>query len=227
MSKYEDNSNSRLRIGILASGTGSNFDAIAEAIDSGRVDADISVLLCNRPEAKVLDKAKARGVCVEILRHGDFDTRESFDAALADILDHAEVGLVVLAGFDRIISATLLRRFPNRVINIHPALLPAFKGTDAQGQAAAYGVAIAGATVHFVDEDVDHGAIIIQAAVPVAPGEAANSVRQRILAQEHRIYPYAVQLFAEGRLSIVGRKVIVKGRKSPGDEAVISPPLPD
>ncbi len=216
----------RLALGVLASGTGTNFDAIAAAIDDGRLQADIAVLICNRTEAKVLAKAKTRGIHCLLIPHAEFPDRETFDTAVADALEAAGTELVVLAGFDRIVTAALLDRFTNRMVNIHPALLPAFKGTDAQAQAADYGVAIAGATVHFVDEHMDHGPIIVQAAVPVAPGEDAHTVQQRILAQEHRIYPYAIQLFAEGRLRVDGRNVVIDGRPAPDDSALISPPIP-
>jgi phosphoribosylglycinamide formyltransferase-1 len=215
-----------LPIGILASGTGSNFDAIACAIDESRLDARIAVLVCNRAEAPVLDKAHARAIPARVLSHRSFSTREAFDTEVADALASAGVELVAMAGFDRIVTRALLSRFPARVLNIHPALLPAFPGADAQAQAADYGVTIAGATVHIVDEDVDHGPIVIQAAVPVIPGEDTQALRQRILVQEHRIYPYAIQLFAEGRIRVVGRRVEIDGRAKPGTECLISPPLP-
>lgn len=214
-----------LPIGILASGTGSNFDAIALAIDEARLDAHIRVLVCNRPDAPVLGKAVARGVETRILDHRSFDSREAFDAAISDALQAAGVELVVLAGFDRIVTRALLSRFPGRVLNIHPALLPAFRGADAQAQAVDYGVTITGATVHIVDEDVDHGPIVVQVAVPVAPGEDVDTVRRRILVQEHKIYPFAIQLFAERRVRIVGRRVEIQGSVTPCDECLISPRL--
>jgi phosphoribosylglycinamide formyltransferase-1 len=214
-----------LPIGILASGTGTNFDAIARAIDEGRLDARVSMLVCNRPEAPVLAKATARGIESRLIEHGSFKSREAFDTAVADALQAAHAELVVMAGFDRIVTRALLSRFPARVLNIHPALLPAFRGSDAQAQAAEYGVTIAGATVHIVDEDVDHGPILVQAAVPIVPGEDTEAVRRRILAQEHRIYPFAIQLFAEGRVRVDGRRVQISGRGVPDEECLISPPL--
>jgi phosphoribosylglycinamide formyltransferase 1 len=215
-----------LAIGILASGTGTNFDAIAEAIAERRLDAEIRLLVCNRPRARVLAKAQARGIATRVIEHEAFPGREAFDAAVADALESCGVELVAMAGFDRVVSRALLSRFPARVLNIHPALLPAFRGSDAQAQAARYGVTIAGATVHIVDEDVDHGPIVIQAAVPVTAGEDAEAIRRRILAQEHRIYPYAIQLFAEKRVRVEDRCVHIDGCGVPAEESLISPPLP-
>ncbi|MFN2375939.1 MAG: phosphoribosylglycinamide formyltransferase [Candidatus Binatia bacterium] len=216
-----------LSIGILASGSGTNFESIAEAVSCARIAARIPLLLCNRPAAGVLAKAEARGIPTRLLDHRGFASRADFDGAIADILEAAGVELVVMAGFDRIVTGALLRRFPQRVVNIHPALLPSFRGTDAQGQAADYGVTIAGATVHFVDEDVDHGPILLQGAVPVVPGENAAAVRQRILAVEHRIYPEALRLIADGRVRVEGRFVHVEGRRDVGAECLISPPIDD
>ncbi|HEY2773627.1 MAG TPA: phosphoribosylglycinamide formyltransferase [Candidatus Binatia bacterium] len=214
-----------LSIGILASGSGTNFESIANAIDRGSLPARIAVVACNRASAAVLDKAKARGIATLFLDHRGFASRTEFDSALADALESCAVDLVALAGFDRIVTAALLHRFPQRVVNIHPALLPAFRGSHAQEQAAGHGVTIAGATVHFVDEHVDHGPILIQGAVAVAPGEDAETLRQRILAVEHRIYPEALRLIAEGRVEIDGRFVRVHGRPGIADECLISPPI--
>jgi len=214
-----------LSIGILASGSGTNFDCIAAAVAEGTIAARIAVLVCNRAQAGVLAKAEARNVPTRLVDHRAFSSREEFDVALAAELEAAGVELVVMAGFDRIVTGGLLTRFPHRVVNIHPALLPAFRGTDAQSQAAQYGVTIAGATVHFVDEHVDHGPIIVQGAVPVAAGEDAETVRRRILAVEHRIYPEALRLIADGRVRVEGRLVQILGRKSIGAECLISPPL--
>jgi len=215
----------KLALGILASGSGTNFDAIADAIGRGELDAEIVIVVCNRPDALVVAKARALGLNVRLIEHRGFADRAAFDTAVADALEAAGVELVVLAGFDRIVTSALLHRFAMRVINIHPALLPAFRGSHAQQQAADYGVTITGATVHFVDDDVDHGPIILQAAVPVAAGEDAETVRQRILVQEHRIFPYAIQLFAEGRLEVAGRHVRIRGLAPIGNEALLSPPL--
>jgi len=214
-----------LAIGILASGTGTNFDAIAQAVADGRLDAEIRLILCNRANAPVLGKAAARGIPTATIDHRRFTGREAFDAAVAQTLANAGVELVVMAGFDRIVTKTLLERFPDRVLNIHPALLPAFRGSDAQEQAWRYGARISGATVHLVDGDVDHGPIVVQAAVAIDPTDTLEAVRGRILAQEHRIYPYAIQLFAERRIRVEGRRVVIDGCAPALDDALISPPL--
>jgi len=214
-----------LNIGILASGTGSNAEAIADAIQAGRLDASIRLLVCNRPEAPVLAKAAARRIETLVIDHRPFATRASFDGAVATALEGAGVELVVMAGFDRIITAALIDRYVDRILNIHPALLPAFPGANAQAQAFDYGVKIAGATVHIVDQQVDHGPIIVQAAVPVLSEDNAQTLRRRILAQEHRIYPHAIQLFAERRIRIVGRKVVISGPPASDDDTLINPPV--
>ncbi len=217
----------RLPIGILASGRGSNFEAIIGAIEAGRVNAEVRILIANRPEAHVLEVARVHGVPTAVIDHHRFASREDFDAELANVLCAEQTELVALAGFDRLITNALLDAFPARIINVHPALLPAFTGVDAQAQASSYGVTIAGATVHIVDDQVDHGPIIIQAAVPAIPGEDPLLLRNRILAQEHKIYPYAIQLFAEGRVLVTGRSVTIRGVASVREDALISPPLPN
>jgi len=216
----------QLRLGILASGTGTNFEAIADAVNAGRVDATICVLVCNRERATVLEKARARGIETVVVPHREHADRHAFERSVVAALTSRSVELVVMAGFDRLVTGTLLSSFPQRVINIHPALLPAFKGLDAQCQAFEYGVRITGATVHIVDEHMDHGPIIVQAAVPIYGGDDAETVRQRILAQEHVIYPFAIQLFAEGRVEVEGRRVRIRGEATPPSEAqIISPAL--
>lgn len=214
-----------LPIGILASGAGSNADAIADAIDTGYLKATIRIVICNRPGAPVLAKATSRGLPCKLIDHRDFATRETFDTAVAAALADAGVSLVVMAGFDRIVTPALIDRYPDRILNIHPALLPAFPGANAQEQAAHYGVTISGATVHIVDKAVDHGPIVVQAAVPVLPEDDAEAVRRRILPHEHRIYPQAIQFFAEGRVRVVGRKVFIDGMPRPEGEALVNPPL--
>lgn len=200
-----------LRVGVLLSGSGTNFGAILERVQDGTLPVELALVVSNRPAARGLERARAAGIPTAVLPHGDFPQRAAFDAAVVAALRDARVELVVLAGFDRLVTAVLLDAFPQRVINIHPALLPAFPGMHAQRQAADYGVKVAGATVHFVDEHVDHGPIIVQGVVPVAPDDDADTLAHRILAVEHQIYPLAVQLFAEGRLEIVGRRVVVRG----------------
>jgi phosphoribosylglycinamide formyltransferase-1 len=212
-----------IRLGILASGTGTNFDAISKEVEEGRLDARIAVLVCNRPGAPVVGKARAAGIEIVELDHKAHASRDTFDAAVADALEKADIELVVMAGFDRLVTSALLSRFPSRVINVHPALLPAFKGLDAQRQAAEYGVKIAGATVHLVDEKVDHGPIIVQSTVPVLDDDDAESLRLRILAREHEIYPYAIQLFAEGRVRVEGRHVRIAGGHDDADSHLTVP----
>ena len=216
-----------MKIGVLASGTGSNFSAIAKAVDSGRINARTAILVCNRPGAGVLELAASHDVPARLIDHRQFDSREAFDAAVADTLEKADVELVVMAGFDRLITSVLLQRFPMRVLNIHPALLPAFKGTNAQQQAADYGVRVAGATVHVVDEHVDHGPIVVQGAVAIGQHDSGEEVRKRILEIEHRIYPYAIALFADRRIRVDGRRVLIDGCENPPRADFINPPLPE
>ena len=217
-----------LALGVLASGTGTNFDAIARACVAGEIDAEIRVVVCNRARAPVLAKAVARSIETAVVPHAGFADREQFDLAVVDELERRGVDLVVMAGFDRVVTHVLIGRFPRRVLNIHPSLLPAFKGLDAQRQALEYGARITGATVHLVDEHVDHGPIIVQAAVPVAPDDNVETLRARILEQEHRIYPLAIQLFAEGRIEIDGRVVRIRGTPTTRPSVAIdSPSLTD
>ena len=206
--------------GVLISGTGSNLRAIIDRIAAGQLDCTIRVVISNRREAGGLAHAEAAGIPTRVIDHKAFAARDEFDHAVVDALRAAGVELVVLAGFDRLITKTFLDAFPLRIMNIHPALLPAFKGLHAQRQAAEYGVKIAGATVHFVDEHTDHGPIIVQGAVAVRPDDGEDEVRARILAVEHEIYPRAIQLFAEGRLEVDGRRVRVRGADQP-----VPPPL--
>ena len=197
--------------GVLISGSGTNLQAILDRVAAGTLDCRVGLVVSNRPDAAGLARARAAGVPTRVIPHRDFASREAFDAALVAALTEAGVELVVLAGFDRLITRTLLAAFPQRIMNIHPALLPSFKGLHAQRQALEYGVRIAGATVHFVDEATDHGPIILQAAVPVAPDDTAETLGARILSVEHVIYPQAIQLFAEGRLVVEGRHVHIRG----------------
>ena len=197
--------------GVLISGTGSNLKAIIDCITAGKLDCDIRLVISNRRDAAGLAHAAGARLPTRVIDHKTFASRDEFDRAVVDALRAAGVELVVLAGFDRLITKTFVDAFPLRIMNIHPALLPAFKGLHAQRQAAEYGVKIAGATVHFVDEHTDHGPIIIQGAVAVRPEDGEDDVRERILAVEHDIYPRAIQLFAENRLEVDGRRVRVRG----------------
>jgi phosphoribosylglycinamide formyltransferase-1 len=209
-----------IAVGALISGAGTNLQAIIDRIGAGRLDCALRVVVSNRAGAAGLARAAAAGIPTRVVEHGRFPSREAFDAALVETLRAAGVELVVLAGFDRLVTSVLLDAFPMRVMNIHPALLPAFKGLHVQRQAVDYGVRIAGATVHFVDEHTDHGPIIVQGAVAVAPEDDPETVRERILAVEHEIYPLAIQLFAEGRIAVDGRRVLVSGPRPP-----VPPPL--
>jgi phosphoribosylglycinamide formyltransferase-1 len=201
---------SSLSLGVLISGSGTNLQAIINAVAQGNLEATIRLVLSNRADAYGLIRARNHGLPTVVVPHTKFPSREAFETEVIRELQAHGVELVVLAGFMRLLSSSFIRAFPQHIMNIHPALLPAFPGTHAQRQALERGVRITGATVHFVDEEMDHGPIIMQAAVPVYPDDTEEILSTRILAQEHRIYPQAIQLFAEGRLEIQGRKVIVR-----------------
>ena len=196
------------RLGILLSGRGSNFEAIADSIDTGKLDATIAVVISNRPEAPGLDRARARGLNAACIPSKGLD-REAFDARMADELRANQVDLICLAGFMRLLSASFIRQFPHRILNIHPSLLPAFPGLDAQHQAFDYGAKVSGCTVHFVDEQLDHGPIILQAAVGVLETDTAETLAARILEHEHRTYSEAIRIVLSGKFRIEGRRVIL------------------
>lgn len=198
-----------LPLGVLISGGGTNLQAIIDAIADGQLPAEIRLVVSNRSDAHGLSRAERHGIPSAVLPHGGYPSRQAFEAALISALREREVELVVLAGFMRLLSPFFIRAFPQRIMNIHPGLLPAFPGLHAQRQALEHGVRIAGATVHFVDEEMDHGPIICQAAVPVYPDDTEDSLSARILAQEHRLYPHALRLFAEGCLAVRGRSVLI------------------
>jgi phosphoribosylglycinamide formyltransferase-1 len=202
-----------LRIAVLASGRGSNFQALVEAAEAGRLPAVVAVLISDRGAAPALGIARAHGIEALFLDPKQYPNREAHEKAVIAALEDHRVGLVCHAGYMRILTATYVEHFRGRALNIHPSLLPAFAGLHAQRQALEHGVRVAGATVHFTDEGVDTGPIVLQAAVPVLPGDTEETLSRRILAEEHRIYPEAVRLFAQGRLSIEGR--IVRIRESP------------
>ncbi len=198
-----------LKIGVLASGSGTNLQSIIDSIEAGKIPAEIACVLSNNTAAFALERAKRHGIPSLHIDHRIFTSREAYDAALVETLHEYGVELVVLAGFMRIITPVLLDAFPSAVMNIHPALLPAFPGLHAQRQALEYGVKVSGCTVHFVDAGTDTGPIIIQAAVPVMEGDSEDTLSARIIAEEHRIYPEAIRLFAEGLLKVEGRKVVI------------------
>jgi phosphoribosylglycinamide formyltransferase-1 len=195
------------RLGILISGRGSNFEAIADNVAAGNIDAEIAVVISNRAGAAGLENARRRGLHAVCLPSKGMD-REIYDRMLLDELARRRVDLVCLAGFMRLLSATFIRQFPTAILNIHPSLLPAFPGLDAQHQALEHGVRISGCTVHFVDEELDAGPIILQAAVPVQDDDTPESLSARILQEEHRIYSQAIRIVLAGKFRIAGRRVV-------------------
>ena len=199
-----------LRLGVLASGRGSNLQAILEACARPGFPARVVVVISDRERAHALERARAAGIEALFVNPKDFADREAFDLALVGQLHARRVDLVCQAGFMRILSPAYVRAFAGRALNVHPSLLPAFPGLHAQRQALEHGVKVAGATVHFVEEGVDSGPIVLQASVPVHADDTEESLSARILVEEHRLYPEAVRLFAEGRLTIAGRKVLIR-----------------
>lgn len=194
-----------LDLGVLISGRGTNLQAILDAIAEGSLAARVRVVISNRPDAQGLERAAKAGVPTRVIPHRAFPDRPSYDAALVDALNEAGARAVVLAGFMRILSPVLLDAFPHRVINIHPSLLPAFPGVDAQAQALAYGVKVTGCTVHLVDAGTDTGPIIAQATVPVLDGDTRDTLAERILVEEHKTLLYALRAIAAGRLEVIER----------------------
>ncbi|MGH7184069.1 MAG: phosphoribosylglycinamide formyltransferase [Nitrospiraceae bacterium] len=215
-----------LRVAVLASGRGSNLQAVIDAISAGTVQAKIVAVISNKKEAPALERASRYGLSAFFIDPkpyaGRLDSREAYDRELLDVLKHHDVELVLLAGYMKIVTAGLVEAFTNRMMNIHPSLLPSFPGLDVQKKAIEWGCKLAGCTVHFVTEGVDEGPIIIQAAVPILDADNPNTLAVRILEQEHKIYPRAVQLFAEGRLRVEGRRVFIDAG-TPMGEVVISP----
>lgn len=214
----------KVKLGVLVSGSGSNLQAIIDNIEAGSLAAEITVVISNEPGVSGLARAKRHGLETVLVNHRDFSFRPAFDRRLVEVLQEHGVELVVLAGFMRVITSTVLDAFPNRVMNIHPALLPCFPGVHVWQKAVDYGVKFSGCTVHFVDEGTDTGPIIIQAVVPVLDDDTAETLSGRILRQEHRIYSKAIQLFAEGRLDIQGRRVKVRPLDRSQNEAALTNP---
>ena len=195
------------KLGILLSGRGSNFEAIADSVQAGRLAAEIAIVISNRADAPGLETARRRGLKAKLIVSKG-RTREDHDAEVVRALKEAQVDLVCLAGYMRFLSPDFIRAFPNRILNIHPSLLPAFPGLEAQKQALEYGAKISGCTVHFVDEHLDHGAIILQKSVPVLESDDVHSLSARILEQEHIAYTEAIGLVLSGKIEIQGRRVI-------------------
>jgi len=201
------------RIGVLISGRGSNLQAIIDATRDGRLDAGIALVLSNRADAHGLERARRAGIETLVRDHKAHPSREAYEAVLVDDLRARGVELVCLAGFMRLLGATFVNAFPNRILNIHPALLPAFPGLHAQRQAIEHGAKVSGATVHFVDTNLDAGPIVLQAAVPVLDTDTEETLGERILEQEHRIYPEAIQRILDGGWRIDGRRVLIDSQR--------------
>jgi len=201
----------RIRLGVLASGRGSNLQAIIDASQAGRIDAVVAIVISDVADAFALERARTHGIEAMFVDPNLFETREGFDAAIIDLLRKRDVDLVCLAGFMRLLNPLFIREYRNKIINIHPALLPAFPGLHVQRKALKHGAKFSGCTVHFVDEGTDTGPIIIQAVIPVLDDDTDESLSARILTHEHQIYPRAIQLFAEGRLEVRGRRVFCHG----------------
>ena len=198
------------RIGVLISGRGSNLQAIIDSVAGGRLDATIAVVISNRADAAGLERAQRAGIETLRIDHRSYASREAFDLAVAGELRKRDVALVCLAGFMRLLSAEFVDAFPNRILNVHPSLLPAFPGLNGQAQAWDYGVKVSGATVHVVTAELDAGPIVRQAVVPVEPEDTADTLAARILAAEHRIYPEAIGLMLDGGWRITGRRFITR-----------------
>ena len=214
-----------LRVAVLASGRGSNLQALIDAIEAGQVQARIVAVISNKKEAVALERARKHGLKDLFVDPKPFagrpDSREAYDRSLLEVLQQHETELVLLAGYMKIVTTVLVNAYANRMMNIHPSLLPAFPGLEVQKKAIDWGCKLAGCTVHFVTEGVDEGPIIIQAAVPILDADTPETLAARILVQEHRIYPRAVQLFAEGRLGVDGRRVFIDSAK-PDGEVIVS-----
>jgi phosphoribosylglycinamide formyltransferase-1 len=215
----------KIGLGVLVSGSGSNLQSIIDHIEGGRLDAEIKLVVSNNPDAFALQRCAKHRLPTAFIDHREFPTREDFDRCVIAKLRAADVELVVMAGFMRILSPEFFRAFPRRILNIHPALLPSFPGTNVQKKAVEYGVKFSGCTVHFADEGVDTGPIIIQAVVPVYENDTAGTLAARILVEEHKIYPQAIQYYAEGRIEIEGRTVLIRNGRRLAEKALHNPPL--
>jgi phosphoribosylglycinamide formyltransferase-1 len=214
-----------IRIGVLVSGSGTNLQSIMNACDCSEIDGQVCVVISNVPGVYAIERAREKNVVTVVIPHTEYPDRGSFDKQLVKILTEYRVDLVALAGFMRVLTPEFLRCFPGRVMNIHPALLPSFPGIGVRQKALDYGVRFSGCTVHFLDEGVDTGPIIIQAVVPVYPDDSEEVLKDRILKLEHKIYPKAIQLFAQGRLTIKGRKVHIRDYEKDESQCLINPPL--
>lgn len=233
MSKRENDSKrgrngreAQLKLAVLISGSGTNLQALIDACAAPDYPARISVVISNKEDAGGLARAAKADIPTQIIRHKDFSERAAFDQALSDALEAADIDLICLAGFMRVLGASFVERWEDRLINIHPALLPSFKGLNTHQRALETGVRIAGCTVHYVRADVDVGPIIAQAAVPVLPGDSEDSLAARVLKQEHRLYPLAVALIARGLVHVEDGRVRIEEADSSGEDEVLINPLP-
>jgi phosphoribosylglycinamide formyltransferase-1 len=206
---HENNKDKRMNIAVFASGRGTNFQAIINAVKSGKLKAKLALLVCDNPKAPAIERAKKTGIKVALIERKDFSSREDFEKEIISHLWENKIDLIVMAGFMRMLSTILVRAYKGRILNIHPALLPAFKGSQAIKDAFDYGVKVTGVTVHFVDEEMDHGPIILQKEVKVDESDTLSSLEAKIHRAEHKAYPEAIKLIQKGKLSISGRKVKV------------------
>lgn len=214
----------KIKLGVLVSGRGSNLQSIIDTIEKGELSAEIAVVISDQENAYALERARKHGIPAKhVSARGYRDRRDEYDNLLVQELRKRDVELVCLAGFMRIITPALIAAFPNRVMNIHPALLPSFPGLHVQKAAIEHGVKFSGCTVHFVDEGMDTGPIIIQAVVPILDNDSEDSLSERILRQEHKVYSRAIQLYAEGRLTVKGRRVFISNPENKGEEFLINP----
>ncbi len=202
----------KFRVGVLASGRGTDFQSIVDAVERGDLDVKIAVMVCNNRDAPVIDRAERHGIPWRYIDHRGKSRRE-FEEEVAAVLKEVEVDLVVFAGFMRIVTSYFIDQFRNRIINIHPSLLPSFPGTHAQKDAVEWGVRVSGCTIHFVDESVDSGPIIFQKAVPVEPDDDPETLADRILEEEHAALPYVIRAISEGRVRVEGRRVRIEGEE--------------
>ncbi|SMO56878.1 phosphoribosylglycinamide formyltransferase-1 [Balnearium lithotrophicum] len=214
-----------MRVAVLASGRGSNFYQIGKAFKEGKISGEIVVLITNNRKARAIEKAEELGINWVFLNPKSFPSREDYDKKIVEILKFLKVDLVCLAGYMLVVTPVFIDAFPNRILNIHPSLLPSFPGLKPHWQALTYGVKISGATVHIVDKGVDTGPIVVQAAVPVLPEDMEDSLSERILRWEHRIYPQAVKWFVDGRVEVNGRNVLIK--KADYSQLPVVPALED
>lgn len=199
----------KLRLGVLASGRGSNLQAIIDNIEAGNIDAEIKIVISDKPTAYALERADLHGIPRKFINPADFNGKEEYEQAVVESLKENQAELIVLAGYMRLIGNVMLEEFPNRIMNIHPALLPSFPGAHGQRDAMDYGVRYSGCTVHFVDGGMDTGPIIVQAVVPVLQEDDEDALSARILKEEHKLYSQAIQLFAQGKLQVHGRRVSI------------------